>query len=113
MVKIEYIQDRVINAFLSAEDDNFYNHSGVDYIGVMRAMVKNIQAGRVVQGASTITQQVVKQIWLTSERTYTRKLKEFILAQKIEKVFSKKEILFLYLNEVYLGGGYYGVMYAF
>ncbi len=113
LVKIEEIPDRVINAFLAAEDDNFYNHSGVDYIGVMRAMIKNIQAGRVVQGASTITQQVVKQIWLTSERTYTRKLKEFILAQKIEKVFSKKEILFLYLNEVYLGGGYYGVKSAF
>ncbi|MFT6631777.1 MAG: penicillin-binding protein 1A [Bacteriovoracaceae bacterium] len=110
---IEEIPNRVINAFLAAEDDNFYNHSGVDYIGIARAMVINIKAGRIVQGASTITQQVAKSLLLSSERTFTRKIKDFILAKKIEEKLTKKEILFLYLNQVYLGGGYYGVKSAF
>lgn len=113
LATIEEIPERVINAFLAAEDDNFYNHSGVDYVGIARAMVINIKAGRIVQGASTITQQVAKSLLLSSERTFTRKIKDFILAKKIEEKLSKKEILFLYLNQVYLGGGYYGVKSAF
>jgi penicillin-binding protein 1A len=113
LATIEEIPDRVINAFLAAEDDNFYNHSGVDYVGIARAMVINIKAGRIVQGASTITQQVAKSLLLSSERTFTRKIKDFILAKKIEEKLSKQEILFLYLNQVYLGGGYYGVKSAF
>ncbi len=110
---IEEIPPKVINAFLAAEDDNFYNHSGIDYLGIIRATLINIKAGRVVQGASTITQQVAKSLLLSSERTFTRKIKDLILATKIEKKLTKQEILFLYLNQVYLGGGYYGVKSAF
>jgi penicillin-binding protein 1A len=113
LAQIEDVPDKMINTFLAAEDDNFYNHSGVDYIGIARAMLINIKAGRIVQGASTITQQVAKSLLLTSERTFSRKIKDLILAKKIEEKLTKKEILFLYLNQVYLGGGYYGVKSAF
>lgn len=107
------IPKRIVNSFLAAEDDNFFNHSGVDYMGIVRAMLINIKAGRIVQGASTITQQVAKSLLLSSERTYSRKIKDLLLAKKIEDKFTKEEILFLYLNQVYLGGGYYGVKTAF
>lgn len=113
VIPFENIPKRVVDSFLAAEDDNFYNHSGVDYVGIMRAMVINIKAGRIVQGASTITQQVAKSLLLSSERTFTRKIKDLLLAKKIEEKFSKQDILFLYLNQVYLGGGYYGVKAAF
>merc|ERR1711991_513854 len=103
----------IIDAFLSAEDSGFYEHQGVDYLGVARAFLANVKAGKVVQGGSTITQQVAKSLLLSRERSITRKIKDFLLAQKIEKKFSKDEILFLYLNQVYLGGGYYGVKSAF
>lgn len=112
IVEIKDVPDRVVNAFLSAEDDKFFEHKGVDYFGLARAMFANFKAGRVVQGGSTITQQVAKSLLLTSERSITRKLKDFILAQRIEEKLSKKEILYLYLNQVYLGGGYYGVKAA-
>ena len=110
---MEEIPQKIIDAFLAAEDDNFYNHSGVDYIGIVRAMLKNIKAGRIVQGASTITQQVAKSLLLTSERTFSRKIKDLLLAKRIEDKFTKAEILYLYLNQVYLGGGYYGIKSAF
>lgn len=113
ITKMEDIPKRVINAFLSAEDDNFYEHKGVDYLGVMRAFVANLRAGKVVQGGSTITQQVAKSLLLSRERSISRKIKDFLLAQRIEEKFTKEEILFLYLNQVYLGGGYYGVKAAF
>lgn len=113
IVNLENVPTLVIDAFLSAEDSQFYEHQGVDYLGVMRAMIANIKAGRVVQGGSTITQQVAKSLLLSSERSFTRKIKDFLLAQRIEKKLSKKEILYLYLNQVYLGGGYYGVKSAF
>lgn len=112
IVAIEDVPQKVINAFLAAEDDKFFEHKGVDYIGLSRAMFANFKAGRVVQGGSTITQQVAKSLLLTSERSFTRKLKDFILAQRIEEKLTKKEILYLYLNQVYLGGGYYGVKAA-
>ncbi len=112
IVQIDEVPKRIIDAFLSAEDSGFYEHTGVDYLGVMRALVANLKAGRVVQGGSTITQQVAKSLLLTRERSITRKIKDFLLAQKIEKKFTKEEILFLYLNQVYLGGGYYGVKSA-
>ncbi|MDL2328774.1 penicillin-binding protein 1A [Desulfosarcina sp. OttesenSCG-928-A07] len=96
-------------AFISAEDARFYMHPGVDLISIVRAFLKNIRAGTVVQGGSTITQQVTKSFLLTSERSYERKIKEAILAYRIEKRFTKKEILFLYLNQIYLGHGAYGV----
>lgn len=113
IAQMDEIPQRIIDCFLAAEDDNFYNHSGVDYIGIARAMLKNIKAGRIVQGASTITQQVAKSLLLSSERTFSRKIKDLLLAKRIEEKFSKQEILFLYLNQVYLGGGYYGIKSAF
>lgn len=113
IVQVEEIPRFVIEAFLAAEDDKFYEHSGVDYLGVFRALLKNIKAGRVVQGGSTITQQVAKSLLLSRERSIARKIKDFLLAQRIEEKFTKEQILFLYLNQVYLGGGYYGVKAAF
>lgn len=113
IAQMNEIPKRVVNAFLSAEDDSFYEHTGVDYWGIFRATLANLRAGRVVQGGSTITQQVAKSLLLTSERSLSRKIKDFILAQRIEEKLTKDEILFLYLNQVYLGGGYYGVKAAF
>ncbi len=113
IAQMDEIPKRVVNAFLSAEDDSFYEHTGVDYWGIFRATIANLKAGKVVQGGSTITQQVAKSLLLTSERSISRKIKDFLLAQRIEEKFSKEEILFLYLNQVYLGGGYYGVKAAF
>jgi penicillin-binding protein 1A len=112
IVEMSEVPTRVVDAFLSAEDDKFFEHKGVDYLGLARAMFANFKAGRVVQGGSTITQQVAKSLLLTSERSITRKLKDFILAQRIEEKLTKKEILYLYLNQVYLGGGYYGIKAA-
>ncbi len=99
----------LINAFVAAEDSRFFEHKGVDIMSIIRAFLKNVEAGTVVQGGSTITQQVIKYFLLTSEKKYERKLKEAILAYRIEKAFSKEEILFLYLNQIYLGHGAYGV----
>ncbi len=113
VVPFEKMPKRVVGAFLAAEDDNFYKHHGVDYLGIARAFVTNLSAGRLRQGGSTITQQVAKMFLLSKERTLTRKIKDLMLATKIEQKFSKEEILFLYLNQVYLGGGYYGVKAAF
>lgn len=113
VVTLDEIPKRVLDAFLSAEDDAFFQHTGVDYWGILRATFANVKAGKVVQGGSTITQQVAKSLLLTSERSIGRKIKDVLLARKIEKKFTKTEILFLYLNQVYLGGGYYGVKEAF
>lgn len=113
VVAFDKIPKKVVNAFLAAEDDNFYNHEGIDYYGIMRAFVVNLKSGRLVQGGSTITQQVAKSFLLSKERTISRKIKDLLLARKIEQKFTKEEILYLYLNQVYLGGGYYGVKAAF
>lgn len=113
VVEFKDMPSLVVSAFLAAEDDNFYNHSGVDYLGIVRAFFVNLKAGRLVQGGSTITQQVAKSFLLSRERTITRKIKDLLLARKIEQKLNKEEILFLYLNQVYLGGGYYGVKAAF
>ena len=102
----------VINAFISAEDKNFYHHIGVDPEGIARAAITNILHPGRKQGASTITQQVAKNFLLTSEQTYERKIKELLLALKIETAYSKEKILELYLNEIYLGLGNYGVAAA-
>lgn len=112
VVPFKEIPTRVVDAFLAAEDDNFWNHKGVDYFGIARAFLVNLKEGRLVQGGSTITQQVAKSLLLSKERTLSRKVKDLLLAQKIEEKFSKQDILFLYLNQVYLGGGYYGVKAA-
>lgn len=113
LVEFEDVPQRIIDAFLAAEDDRFFEHSGIDYQGILRAFIANIRARRVVQGGSTITQQVAKSLLLTSDRSITRKIQDFLLAIRIEKQFSKEEILYLYLNQVYLGSGYYGVVAAF
>lgn len=113
VVPFNKIPPRIVGAFLAAEDDNFYKHEGIDYYGIIRAFIVNMKEGRLVQGGSTITQQVAKSFLLTKERTLSRKVKDLLLAHKIEQKFTKEEILFLYLNQVYLGGGYYGVKAAF
>jgi penicillin-binding protein 1A len=112
---IQAVPDLVKQAFLSAEDKNFYSHWGVDFFGIARAAVQNLSAygsGQPLVGASTITQQVAKNFLLTNERTVERKVKEAILAFRIERAFSKDEILELYLNEIFLGLGTYGVAAA-
>ena len=109
------ISEKVINSFLSAEDKNFYSHPGVDAKGVLRAVINNISniaSSRRLEGASTITQQVAKNFLLTNEISLKRKIKEAILAFRIERVLSKERILELYLNQIYLGGGAYGVASA-
>ena len=113
LTPIADVPQKVIDAFLVAEDKNFYSHNGVDYLGVLRAFWANLKAGKVVQGGSTITQQVAKQLYLSGERSIVRKVKDMLLALQLEKKFSKDEILYLYLNKVYLGGGYYGVTATF
>jgi penicillin-binding protein 1A len=114
-VPITAIPQCVIQAFISAEDKNFYQHGGLDIQGIIRAVVtnmSNVQSGRRVVGASTITQQVAKNFLLSSDQTVERKLKEAILAIRIERAFTKEQILELYRNEIYLGAGAYGVAAA-
>ncbi len=114
-IPISAVPPRVIQAYLSAEDKNFYSHGGLDYLGLMRAVVtnaKNIFTGGGKVGASTITQQVAKNFLLSGIQTYERKIKEAILSYRIEKAFSKDQILELYLNENYLGYGSYGIAAA-
>ena len=114
-VPFESIPKNVINSFLSAEDKNFFSHPGVDAKGVLRAVINNISNilnSKRLEGASTITQQVAKNFLLTNEVSINRKLKEAILAFRIERALSKERILELYLNQIYLGGGAYGVAAA-
>jgi len=109
LVPLKELPQHLIKAFLAAEDVRFFEHRGVDVVGIFRAMFKNIQAGEIVQGGSTITQQVVKSLLLTPERTFTRKIKEALLAYRIDSSLTKNEILYLYLNQIYFGAGAYGV----
>src|SRR6478752_4862599 len=112
---IQAVPKLVINAFLAAEDKNFYEHGGIDYSGMARAALlyaQNYGSNRRPQGASTITQQVAKNFLLTNEVSFARKIKEALLAMRIEKAYSKDKILELYLNEIYLGLGAYGVAAA-
>ncbi|HEU5016928.1 MAG TPA: penicillin-binding protein 1A [Pseudolabrys sp.] len=114
-IPIQAVPKLVINAFLAAEDKNFYEHGGLDFFGIARAAiayVENYGSGRHPQGASTITQQVAKNFLLSNKVTFTRKIKEALLALKIERAYSKDKILELYLNEIYLGMGAYGVAAA-
>jgi penicillin-binding protein 1A len=114
-IPIQAVPKRVINAFISAEDKNFYEHNGLDFGGIIRAgmlYLQNMGTGRRPQGASTITQQVAKNFLLTNEVSFDRKIKEALLALKIERAYSKDHILELYLNEIYLGFSAYGVAAA-
>ncbi|MEI8182522.1 MAG: PBP1A family penicillin-binding protein [Desulfomonile sp.] len=109
VVDLGQMPHHVVDAFLAAEDARFYEHNGVDWTGIARAMFRNVRAGRIVQGGSTITMQVTRSFLLTRERSFSRKIKEIILAQRLEKVWGKEKVLYVYLNEIYLGEGNYGV----
>ena len=110
-VPVQTMPKLVINAFLAAEDQNFYEHNGLDFRGILRAVYNNVTKKKK-EGASTITQQVAKNFLLTSEQSYLRKAKEAILAIRIERAYTKERILDLYLNQIYLGAGSYGVAAA-
>jgi len=112
LVAYEDLPRNLINAFVAAEDREFYSHFGINPLAIVRAMAKNLLAGRVVQGGSTITQQLAKRLFTSGERTLARKAMEAILALQIEKRFSKEEILEMYFNQIYLGHGCYGVSSA-
>jgi len=103
------LPEALVDAVLATEDRNFYYHPGIDPLGLLRASIANFKAGRVVQGGSTLTQQVAKNVFLTPERSMMRKLREMLLAFKLEWSFTKEEIITIYLNRVYLGAGNYGV----
>jgi penicillin-binding protein 1A len=111
-VPYEQIPKVVINALVSAEDADFFEHEGIDYLGMVRALFVNLKEGETVQGASTITQQVVKNLLLTRARTLKRKVQEIILSRRLENSLSKNEILTLYANQIYFGHGRYGVQEA-
>lgn len=114
-VTVEDLPPYVVNAFLAVEDRRFYQHSGIDFIGLARATVRNVYAHRIVQGGSTLTQQLAKNMLMSNgfytvtDRSYKRKFQELILAIKLEATFSKSEILTLYLNRVYFGAGTFGI----
>jgi 1A family penicillin-binding protein len=108
-IRLNEVPKSLIKATLAAEDKNFYSHHGFSLGGIARATLANIKAGHVVQGASTITQQLARNLYLTHDRTWTRKLKEAILTAQLELHFSKDEILEMYLNEIYYGHGAYGI----
>jgi penicillin-binding protein 1A len=110
LVPLSEIPTHTINAFIAVEDSRFFQHKGIDFLGIMRALFKNIKARRIEQGGSTITQQVTKSLLLKNPaRTYKRKVREALLSLQIEKEFSKDKILYLYLNQIYMGHGLYGI----
>ena len=111
-VPIEHISPELKKAIVAIEDRRFYEHTGFDLTGMARATLVNIQYGRIEAGASTITQQLVKNLFLANEQTFTRKAQELLLALDIERTYSKDEILEMYLNVVYYGAGFYGVSAA-
>jgi penicillin-binding protein 1A len=108
-VTIQDVPKNLINAILATEDRHFFEHSGIQWTGMIRAMLVNIRHGRVAQGGSTITQQLVKNLFLTPKKSITRKVQEMLLSFWLERNFNKEQILNLYLNKVYMGGGTYGV----
>ncbi|MFN6183979.1 MAG: penicillin-binding protein 1A, partial [Burkholderiales bacterium] len=112
ITRIEEFPDHLKQAILAAEDDNFYRHKGIDYVGITRAAFANLSAGSARQGASTITQQVARNFFLSSERTLTRKIYEMLLAFKIEANMSKDQILEVYMNQIFLGQRAYGFTQA-
>lgn len=109
VVELQQIPPHVVKAFVGMEDARFYEHSGVDWQGLVRAMFQNIQKGRIQEGGSTISMQVTRNFLLSRERRISRKIKEMILARRLEQMWGKEKILYIYLNEIYLGEGCYGV----
>lgn len=110
IVDLEQVSMDLLKAIIAAEDDRFYEHEGIDYLGIIRAFIKNLMATRITGGGSTITQQVTREVLLKDKtQTYKRKAREAMLSIQIEKMFSKERILFLYINQIYLGHGAYGV----
>jgi penicillin-binding protein 1A len=109
VIPLEKIPTRLRQAVVAVEDANFFSHRGIDPLGILRALLKNLMAGGIVQGGSTITQQVARAVFLSPEKTLIRKAKEAILAWRLERQFTKEEILWLYLNHIYFGQGAYGV----
>ncbi len=107
-VTSDQISHYLVDAVISEEDNRFYEHSGVDFFGIFRALIKNTQAGRIRQGASTVTQQLARNVFDLRDRTYDRKILEVFLAMRIERFVPKNKIMELYLNRVYFGGGLYG-----
>lgn len=112
MVQYKDIPQNVIQAFVAAEDDQFFEHKGINLQALLRAAIANMRAGKNVQGGSTITQQVAKTLLLSSERTYSRKLKDILLALQMEENLTKEQILYLYLNQIYFGQSAYGIEMA-
>lgn len=112
VIPFEEIPEHMIQAVIAAEDAQFFKHSGINYKAIFRALLANIRAGKKVQGASTITQQVARSLLLTREKTYIRKFKEAVLAKRMEASLTKENILYLYLNQIYFGQGAYGIKVA-
>jgi len=112
LVSIDGLPEHVIWAFVAAEDKNFFEHQGLDFTGIFRAFIKNLVAGQIIEGGSTITQQVVKSIVLSPKRSIERKIREAIIAQRVERHIPKRKILELYLNHIYFGHGAYGIEVA-
>ncbi len=111
-VGLEGISENVIHAVIATEDQRFYKHNGINYVGIARAFIENVKSGEIVAGGSTITQQLAKNVFLSQDRTYTRKLKELVLTKKIERTYSKDEIIVRYLNQIYFGEGAWGIQRA-
>ncbi len=112
LIPYKEIPEMVAQTFVAAEDDSFFEHSGINYLAILRSTIENIKAGRKKQGGSTITMQVARSLLLSSEKTYIRKIKEIILSYRMESNLSKENILYLYLNQIYLGQGAYGIAAA-
>jgi penicillin-binding protein 1A len=108
-VILSNVPEAMIKALVATEDTRFYSHRGLDYRGIARALYRNVRSGKILEGGSTLTQQLAKVLFLTPERSYLRKIKEMALALKIEQRYTKQEILTLYLNQIYFGSGAYGV----
>ncbi|MDO4794064.1 MAG: biosynthetic peptidoglycan transglycosylase [Filifactor alocis] len=111
-VRYEDISSDFLNAIYSIEDRRFYTHGAVDYLALIRAVIRNIERGELTEGGSTITQQLAKNMYFSHKRSFSRKLAEFYIAHELEKVLSKKEILELYVNIIYYGDGHYGISQA-
>lgn len=111
-VSIENIDEDFLTGIVSVEDHRFYNHKGLDFIGIVRATINNIKEGKIVQGGSTITQQLAKNIYLNGNKNFSRKVTELFLAKDIERLFSKDEILEIYVNIINYGNGYMGIKEA-